>query len=287
MAKLKDSAITKDDIAKFADSSSDFGFELRILRNLTSLNIVCEHGGTYEDPVTKKPRQFDIRASLFLESQLVRFAIECKNIRENFPLVVFQVPRSNFESFHEIVYSHKPKSLGFGELPRHGSCVRLRNHDSFYRPGDYVGKSCSQVGCIANGDVTGNDAEVYDKWYQAIHSAHELVDRANDDWEKTNSRTCLTFVLPVLVVPNDRLWVLNYDADGERLEEATQVGRTTYYIDKFIPAGNRLTGISVHFSHLEIVTESGLEDLCQGFLNGSHVNKVFPQEAINAALSQQ
>lgn len=291
MAKLQDIAIAANDIREFADGSSDFGFELRVLSGLESGAIDCEHSGTYDDPVTNKPRQFDIRAMLDLDTCCVRLAIECKNLRENFPLVVFQVPRSEKESYHDLIFSHEPQHHGHGFASplteTHGSMLRLRKEHSFYKPGEYVGKSCSQVGRAISGELTGNDAEVYDKWYQAIHSAHDLVDRANEDWESNDQKACVTLVLPVLVVPNDRLWGINYQSDGTRAGDPEPIDRVSLYIDKFVASSDRFSGISANFSHLEILTENGLTDMCAGFLTGDLPSKAFSQEGIERAFPSE
>lgn len=290
MGKLKNIVISGTDICDFADSTSDFGFELRILAMLKALTVKCEHSGTYDDPVTQRPRQFDIRALLDFELYRVRLAIECKNLRENFPLVVFEVPRNEMESFHDLILSYQPQRNGSfvhsSVMDSHGKKLRLRNKCSFYPPNEYVGKACSQVGRLLNDDLTGNDAEVYDKWYQAIHSAHDLVDRANEDWKTNDKKVCVTLVLPILVVPNDRLWRIKYQSDGMRDNNPERIDRATMYIDKFVASTDRLAGISASFSHLEIVTERGLANLCNGFLTGDFVAKAFPNEGIQSALPE-
>ncbi|GAB4364972.1 MAG: hypothetical protein Kow00121_01110 [Elainellaceae cyanobacterium] len=170
-------------------------------------------------------------------------------------------------------------------MDSHGDFLRLDKEYSFYPPGEYVGKSCSQIGKTQDGSLMGNDADVYEKWYQAIHSAHDLVDRANEDWETTEEKRCVTLVLPVLVVPNDRLWGIKYNSDGTRAGEPEQINRTSLYIDKFVASSDRLSGIPAHLSHLEIVTENGLTTLCTGFLTGDFPSsKAFSQEGIQAAL---
>ena len=64
MAKLKDDPITAKDLADFATTSSDFGFEMQVLARLRAEGFSCSHSGTYRDPVTDKIRQFDVRASI-------------------------------------------------------------------------------------------------------------------------------------------------------------------------------------------------------------------------------
>ena len=288
MAKLQEGPITATDIRTFADGCSDFGFELRVLALLHALGVNCEHGGTYDDPVTDKPRQFDIRAFLDIGEHRVRFAIECKNLRENFPLVVFTIPRIENESYHEVVFSHKPKEDSRMPAPfaNHGTRLCLEREHCFYSVGDNVGKSCSQVGKGMNGKLTGNDSEVYDKWHQAIHSAHDLVDRANKDWGGREGNGAVTFVLPVLVVPNERLWEIAYTPDGSHDGDPQQVDRSCYYIDKFVASSDRFAGIPVRFSHLEILTENGLAKMCDDLLNGDLSKKAFSREGIGIAIGK-
>jgi hypothetical protein len=62
MAKLKRDPINARDLEDFVANNSDFDFEMKVLAKLRSLDFECEHSGTYQDPVTHKARQFDIRA---------------------------------------------------------------------------------------------------------------------------------------------------------------------------------------------------------------------------------
>ena len=132
---------------------------------LQSLGVKCEHGGVYEDPVTEKARQFDIRGLLEIgKINRVRLAVECKNIRANFPLAVLTVPRSTEESYHEFISSHAPiqqeftvpgvgvhKMVGIGEDK--GDRIRQRGAASIYPVSGPVGKSCCQVGKIGRAHV--------------------------------------------------------------------------------------------------------------------------------------
>jgi hypothetical protein len=62
-----------------------------VLKELTDLRLMCQHGETYEDPITKKSREFDIRALMYgAESVYIHLSLECKNIRNNcvFRLIV-------------------------------------------------------------------------------------------------------------------------------------------------------------------------------------------------------
>lgn len=99
MAKLKNIEISASDINEYLDSYSDFSFEVKTQKELVNLGFQCQHGGTYEDPITGKSREFDIRATKryeYHESFIYRLclSVECKNIRANCPLVIHCSPRT-------------------------------------------------------------------------------------------------------------------------------------------------------------------------------------------------
>lgn len=269
MSKLREDPIDVQDIREYCESESDFSFELETLALLNRLGVSCEHGGVYEDPVTQKARQFDIRGLLQLDQiNRLRLAIECKNLRQNFPLVAFTVPRRSEESYHEFISTCEPRSDNLyvpGIPTRNGESIRQKTRASIYGISEPVGKSCCQVGRCLNGALRGSDSDAYDKWWQAIQSAHDLVDVAEDDWELSRQRMSNTLILPILVVPDNRLWAVHHKADGEIEQEPTRENRVSLYVDKFIPSSNRLSGIGTWISHIEIVTHEGLVDLISSF----------------------
>ena len=62
MAKLKSDPVTVTDLDEYLSNLSDFAFEVSALNALTGMGFQCEHGGSYVDPFTQKPREFDLRA---------------------------------------------------------------------------------------------------------------------------------------------------------------------------------------------------------------------------------
>src|SRR5689334_4191337 len=102
MPRLRDDSIEEADLRAYLQGYSDFSFELRTLHMLRGLGLSCEHGGLYKDPVTGKTREFDIRAAATAAQYRVRMAIECKNLRANFPMMISCVPRHQDESYHEV-----------------------------------------------------------------------------------------------------------------------------------------------------------------------------------------
>lgn len=190
MAKLKDAPITKEDITEYLQELSDFAFEVMVLRKLTSLGFTCEHAGTYEDPITKKTREFDIRARKCLidEEDIklnISLSIECKNLKSNFPLVVHCMPRAENERFLDLIWASEPHSY----IPHYEYAMRipLVDDNSPYVKLDPVGKSCDQVGRRAtqNAELIGSDGDVFDKISQAINAGYELIKEAHYASEKT------------------------------------------------------------------------------------------------------
>jgi len=99
MVKLKEAPIIDTDLIDYLSTESDFAFELHVLNTLIAHGFTCEHGGSYDDPVTKKPREFDIRATKTLGHFHIRLAVECKNVsrdtdRHGNPRVDFQRTRA-------------------------------------------------------------------------------------------------------------------------------------------------------------------------------------------------
>jgi hypothetical protein len=104
-------ALEEADLINFLDTQSDFAFELKTLKILNENGFCCEHGGTYHDPVTRKPRQFDIRATKVWQDLCMQLAVECKNLSDSSPLLILCVPRSPAEAFHEVVSPFKAKAF--------------------------------------------------------------------------------------------------------------------------------------------------------------------------------
>lgn len=111
MAQLKSNPITQSDIEEYLAGQADFSFELRVLKELVDLGLICSHSGTYDDPITGKSREFDIRALLLDQEKYLRvhLSVECKNIRENFPMIVHCLKRKENESYNELVATYKPE----------------------------------------------------------------------------------------------------------------------------------------------------------------------------------
>jgi len=284
MAKLKTDKIIFEDLVEYLDSYSDFSFELAVLKMLRTSDIDCEHGGYYEDPITKKSREFDIRAIKTIQQYRVRLAIECKNVRENFPILISCTPRHEQESYHQIAFPCKPNSNNFVnplDQSRAGTLSILQQH-SFYKVGEPVGKSTAQVGRALNGTISANDVELYEKWGQCLSSIDDLVTRMY--WDKDDDeKNSYSAAFPFVVVPNDRLWMVTYDNDGNQIGEPVQTNRCSCYIGKDYEMGTTSFGTRTRLwlSHIEIVTFEGMKAFVEEYLQSKEgMEKIFPEEGI-------
>jgi hypothetical protein len=79
-------------IKEHLDQRDDFDLELDVLRSLKERGWVTEHSGAYVDPIEGKPLQFDVSAWKEIQPACSVFmSAECKNVGDNFPLVVSSV----------------------------------------------------------------------------------------------------------------------------------------------------------------------------------------------------
>jgi hypothetical protein len=268
MAKLKPDPIARCDLIEYLDDHSDFSFEIKTLNELIKLGFKCEHGGTYEDPATQKPREYDIRATRHIKGathrtkdRLLRLAIECKNLRSNFPLLISCLPRRSEEAFHNLSISYPQTETTQSLVPKiaamisHARLYRLKNTGSLYPVGESVGKSCDQVGRGMNNEISFGDSGIYDKWSQALSSAHDLISLIFYDGQRIDKQV-VSLVFPLVVVPNDRLWCVKYDVSGNRISDRCSffVNRKYFYS---LPSGKKTFVVS----HLEFVTLNGLLEL--------------------------
>lgn len=269
MAKrLKEEPIGKSELIEFLNDVSDFSFETKVLKALIGMGFRCEHSGSYTDPVTNEIREFDIRATkIFRDRFFLRLAVECKNLRPNFPLLISCLPRREEESFHEISLSVNPDTCPI-EKPRFYSTramlstsknVQLTGEYSLYKPGD---------------------SGIYNKWAQALSSAHDLTYLSCIDGEDRTGDFAISLVIPVLVVPNRQLWVAQYDFDGNRTADPELVDRCSYFIDQsYFHKG--LSNHELTISHLEFLTVDGLRAFIDGLCGDDEkIDTSFPAEHI-------
>jgi hypothetical protein len=282
---LSEQPITGKDISQYLVDQDDFNLELRCLHACRQNNLSTTHGGTYTDPVTGKPRQFDLRASRSMEHYKIQLAIECKNLKPFFPLVVSRVPRQRHESFFEVVMSCEPEA----ESASGGLCVmdsfetlRISEPVPLYKDGEPVGKATTQLGKRKTGEFESGDAEVYEKWAQAVASADDLISEASTEHERNPKSPIFTLILPVLVVTDDTLWAVDYSADGAKMEEPKQVEECTFFLGK--SSGGKALQPNYTLSHLHIYTFSGFLKFLPSLRSHDFFEDVFDKRAIRDAI---
>jgi hypothetical protein len=272
VAKTSQKVITAADLTDYLNSESDFAFEIRVVKVLQKAGDVL-HGGTYVDAITAKPRQFDIRVTISKDRCVIRLAVECKNLKTTFPLLVSCLPRSDAEAFQHIAASVDLRYKTFSDTDQgvmaflaNEPFVRtlgMANANCMYKTGEPVGKVLAQVSRDSDKEFNKpNDGELYGKWSQALSSADDLVAMCPDDGKLKECDYCFSSVIPVLVVPDGTLWRCGFDLEGNRTSEPELTKRVHFFVGKQSSYQERIfLGPDYTISHLEIVTLSGLPDL--------------------------
>jgi hypothetical protein len=291
MRKLRPDSVGVTDLEEYLREFSDFAFELRVLKMLRDLKVECEHGGLYEDPVTKKSREFDIRAIRTVGNDSLRMPIECKNVRENFPLLISCVPRHSDESYHSVAVVREPTGHMYrpAVFESRAQVVRLEGDQSVYKPGEPVGKSIAQVGRRNDGSLIANDSEFHKKWGQCLASAHDLLDQMYYEGDDDDSdEVHLGSVIPFVVVPDDMLWIAVYDDTGNLVRRPERATRCSCFVGKHYYMGSNISGAGFVVSHIEVVTISGLQSFVSNSLGTeAFYEQVFPTDAVVNALHSQ
>lgn len=253
--------------AHLASQASDFSFEVSVLQRVGAADFEwLDHSGTYVDPVTNKRRQFDIRACRQQGPYHLCLAIEAKNLRDSKPLLIYAVRRRPEESFHEVVVVDSP-------VPR---IVRITGEESGYVPGEFVGKKMTQPTIPVTQDSRGSDSEVWERFSQAMSSARDLIEKA----ESHQSDRAVYAILPVVVVPDGRLWQADYDTNGLMIGEPKQVSSATYYMDYGWRTERRPDFPEYVMSHLEITTFSHFRNRARDLLEGGKAGLFRVREAL-------
>lgn len=247
MPKPRAVSISAKDLETFVATESDFAFEMQVLTVLKHAGFHCSHAGTYQDPITRKIRQFDLQGGKVDGECMLALAVECKNLRHNFPLLISAVPRTWPEAFHEFLRYREGTVLSTVES------VQVKN--SIYVSGQMVGKRTDQVGCTENGELFSDDSATFDKISQAINSSQGVVASAVG----LNGSPRYRVVIPVLVVPDNLLWQIEYDDAGSVTKVPHLVKEATLFINHPWSVLAKLDTVVYRISHLHIVTIGELE----------------------------
>ena len=255
--------ISPSDIRNFVLMQDDFGHEMRVgsvIRSFPAIEV--QHGGTYTDSVTQKPRQFDYRCWLRKESTSLWLAVECKNLNAAVPLVVCGTGRRDDEAFHDLTESRNGNfTRGSASLLGSSSITRrAKGEHAFYPPKKFVGKSLVRFQGDKKRIERNQDSDVYDKWAQALSSAVGLVESACRSARALAVRQLVTAVLPVVVVPDDVLWTVAYDGGGGISADPALVNECELFVGREIEIAGPKETPSFHvfaFSHVHFFTLTG------------------------------
>lgn len=249
MPKIEAADIDEADLTEFLKTQDNFALELRLQRYAKSLGLSTAHGGSYIDPTTGKHRQFDLRATKTRNDCAIAFAVECKCLQKNFPLLVSCIPRSDKESYQTVALLEVMPSM---VMPK---AIRRVTSGTIYPMSEAVGKSMAQVGKLPNGaGWTSGDSDAYEKWSQALQSSVELFVAAL----RHTSKVTKTAVIPSLVVSDDTLWAVEYASDGSQTSAPKKVDEITFFVDRKFPVDVTYVR-EVSVSHLHIFTERGFK----------------------------
>jgi hypothetical protein len=253
--------ITADDIAAYLDARDDFDLELFALQSLRDHGWEAHHGGTYDDPVTDKPRQYDIWArAVFPLYCYMLLAVECKSLTVEFPLVLSRVSRDEVDANHDLIKNWNRQEIGdTASIIINSAASRAQ----LYAAGAKVGKATNQMGWQDNGKkLTASDKDTYDKWSQCLAAATHLVrTAATAQRGPSDGQPSYTFVMPVLVVSDETLWVVDYGENNKRSRPA-KADSALLYVDRHLDVETR-TGQKVryHLSYVHIYTRKGFVNL--------------------------
>jgi len=267
--------ISPSDIRAVVSKEDDFGHEMRVGRIIRGIPAVkAEHGGTYTDTITRKPRQFDYRCSLTKELAHLFLAVECKNITPNVPLVICGADRQDNESFHDLIESRNGHFKRRSAIINGSSSItrRASGADSIYPPGHFVGKSIVRIQADKTPMVRTSDSDIYDKWAQAISSAVGLAESACGLAFETRVNKCYAAIVPAVVVPDNLLWIAAYDQNGNISVDPKQVDECELFVAREIEVGGGKGTPLFHritFSHVHLFALSGFA----AFLSKMAVNE--------------
>jgi hypothetical protein len=145
-----------------------------------------------------------------------------------------------------------------------------------YKAGDPVGKKTVQVGreIDKHGNdsktLTASDGETFDKWSQALSSAVDQVEATQGLRGENGIGNFYSLILPILVVSDDSLWVVDY-FDAARSAPA-RVQETALFVDRIYELPQRdpyQPHRVLRVTHLHIFTRSGFTDFLARLMSPS------------------
>lgn len=230
------------------------------------------HGGIYTDPVTKLNRNYDIRATIRSGVHELLMSVEVKRLHHSNPIVGSRMPRAHAEAFHCVI---SPSDNGVNSFSIGDEHERVyRDHEGrVYHQGDLVAKSFAIPDLNEKKgksiDVTKRP-ELFAKFTQALNSVESMLrDRFMQEescgaaWSQS-PRTQFA-ALPILVVPDGCLWVVDYNQDGSRTDPPKMVDEFTLFVGRRVVIRREIDPFVI--SHQHFVTVTGFATIIE-HLNG-------------------
>jgi hypothetical protein len=187
--------------------------------------------------------------------------VECKSLSPEAPLIVSRVPRPARESRHDVIRRFLRPEHGDVSFAIEQSGI---DHLRLYSTAEPVGKSTIRW------DGTKKIAvpdDTYDKWAQALASAAELVETAAHS--AAEAKPIFEFVMPVLLINDGALWVVDYAEDGTRAAPAL-AQETTLFVDRKHEVQGRYGPQTYHLSHLHIHTRTSFLRMLENLAGRLH-----------------
>jgi len=199
------------------------------------------------------------------QSHLV-MAVECKNLFEGNPLVVCGRKRTNGEAYHTFVESPSLRP-GAEAVYKDQLATKIVLGDSgLYPAKEFVGKTLLRIRQVKEKNVPDKfvtdpqGSDIYEKWSQALASS---IDLAESTLCRHDGPFIRSFVLPIVVLPNDVLWRVAYDDTGSITEDPTKVDEVEYFIEHSI----KVHGWRLILTHIHFVTLKGFEGLLSRYIH--------------------
>jgi len=244
------------------------------------------HGGTYTDPISGKPRQYDLRANLRIDDYSINLAVECKNLSSSSPLIICGTMRAEADAYHDIIDSRfgSFESKGRKMVGASSITLRTRGVSCFYPHGKFVGKSLLRAKLDRSLSAIP-DSDIYDRWSQALSSSIELADLACKKAYLERKQHVYSTILPIVVIPDETLWIASYDLRGNLVAEPSEADECEFFVGRNVEitldAQRQL--ITLHnfsFSHIHFFTLSGFKSFVSKLaINNNIVGVLFSDRA--------
>lgn len=248
---------TSSDVGNYFKTKTDLALELFVYKLACDLGFEAVHGGTYIDPVSQKVRQYDVRASMQRGQYCLRLAIECKALSPAAPLVVACTRRAFDDAVVDFVHAIDPTCPHLTSKSVAQRHRRVPSRPEMYATNGYVGKTIAQIEFDHKSSEWISKGDLFDKWSQALGSAADLFEEA----KRASTRympDVYTAVIPILVIPDNTLWVAGFSDSGVAADEPQLASSMSLQVHRVFDSDPD-TGFTV--SHLHLIARGALENV--------------------------